>query len=478
MKINFRSLRVRLSLLYVAFMLGSMCCLGLFSYLYLGRALASSRQETMKKREARIVDFINTWPQRDNSLTLVEKLRQLSTAVAATDAIQVYDLDGARIYSSPGPDLYDIGWPNKPCIDPCYAVVYRDGHVIRTLNHVVVLEGRRVRLSIAGETDEHFDILRTVRNSYLIFCPLLLAASVAGGFALSHRALDPVRRITAKARIIGIQDLQHRLPVPQTGDELQVLAETWNDLLGRLETAVNRLTQFTSDISHDLRTTITVMLNTAEFALRRRRPENEYRTALQTIVEECHTTSRLLEDLLAAARADMVQQKIEWNPVDLCEVARDVCEHLRASADVRHHSLKAILSRQAWTLGDHSMIRRMVTILLDNAIKYTPDGGAIVVSVHTRGDSIELAVMDTGVGIPAEAVPRVFDRFYRVDTSRNREGGGSGLGLAIARWIAEAHQSTITVVSAPGSGSTFTVCLPLRNPDSQTRTPDQRAVTI
>ena len=458
---NFRSLRVKLSLLYIILMSISMICLGMFSYWYLGRNLESSRQRTMNRREERILNYINTWPERDSSLTLTEKLLQLSKAIAETDTIQVYSLSGQLIYTSPSPEIYKVGWPGSSCFEPCYSIVRKDGHVIRTLNHVVTLDGRPVRLSITGTTDEHFEVLRTIRNSYLICCPLLLVVSVAGGFVLSHRALAPVHRITSKARTIGIQDLSHRLPVPQTGDELQLLAETWNGLLERLDTAVNRLTQFTSDISHDLRATITVMLATAEFALRKMRSEPDYRAALTTIVIECDQTSRLLDDLLAASRADIVQQNVEWNALELCTVVGEVCEVIRRKSDVKRQSLEYHLCDEAWTMGDASMLRRLATILLDNAIKYTPEHGAIMVSVERSGDRVRLVVTDTGIGIPNEIHARIFDRFYRADSSRNRDDGSTGLGLAIAKWIVEAHAATITVNSALGRGSSFVVSLPL-----------------
>jgi two-component system heavy metal sensor histidine kinase CusS len=461
MKLNFRSLRMRLCLLYIAFTLVSMCSLGVFSYWYLNRALASSRQQTMQKREARVLNSINTWPQKDTSLSLREKLRLLSISVADTDTMQVYSLDGQLIYSSPGPEDYKTGWPDRSCIDPCYAIVQSNHHTIRTLNHVVSLGGQRVRLSLSGAISEHSEILEMIRNSYLICCPLLLLASVAGGLTLSHRAFDPVYRITSKARTIGIQDLQHRLPVPQTGDELQVLAETWNDLLGRLELAVKRLTQFTSDISHDLRTTITIMLSTAEVCLRRPRSEKDYRSALDTITRECQATSQLLDDLLAAARADMVKQNIQRTAVDLSEVARITCEQLRAKAEVKSQSLQSRTCGDTWTMGDSSMLGRMVTILLDNAIKYTPEGGTILVSVGARKGYAELEVTDTGIGIPPESLSLVFDRFYRVDGSRCQDDGSSGLGLSIAKWIVEAHHATIHVTSTTGRGSTFTVLMPM-----------------
>ena len=461
MKINFRSLRTRLFLLYIVFALASMVCLGCFSYWYLGQGLASSREQTMLARERRIVEYVNSWPKKDNSLTMAEKLRQLSVGIASTDIIQVYELDGTPIYSTPGDSGLKVPWPDRSCVERCYGLTHRGGHAIRTLNHVVELEGRNVRLSLSGNIDEHFQILQAIRNSYLTFCPLLLLASLAGGYVLSNRALEPISRMTTEARKIGIQDLKRRLPVPNTGDELEVLARSWNELLSRLETAVTRLTQFTGDLSHDLSTTITIMLTTAGLALGKQRSAEEYRNALTTISVECEATSRLLEDLLALARADMVHQKIEFKRVDLAELVREVCQHFDARARLRNQKLDCDVEAGIWILGDVSLLRRMLTILIDNAIKYTPESGAILVSLGGRGEVIRLKVADNGIGIAAEVLPKIFDRFYRVDESRNQDEGSSGLGLSIVKWVVEAHQFMIEVDSVPGEGSVFTVLMPL-----------------
>jgi two-component system heavy metal sensor histidine kinase CusS len=469
MKVNLRSLRIRLFLLYSVFALTSMICLGCFSYLYLNEALASSRQHTMEAREKRVIQFVDTWPKHDISPSLAEKLYQLSLGIANTDIIQVYEMDGTPVYSTPGDSALKVPWPNALCIERCYGLAQRNGHMIRTLDHVVSLDGRKVRLSLSGNIDEHFEILRTVRNSYLLFCPLLLLASVTCGFVLSNRALEPVSRITAEARKIGIQDLERRLPVPDTGDELQVLAETWNELLGRIETAVGRLTQFSGDLSHDLSTTITIMLTTAGLALSRDRSNEEYRAALNTISVECEATSRLLEDLLAVARADLMHQNIEWKPVDISGIVMEVCQHFEARAKLKDQSLQSDIVAETWTLGDFSLLRRMVTILLDNAIKYTPESGSILVALTTHDGIIQLRVSDTGIGIPTEALPKIFDRFYRVDEARSQDEGSSGLGLSIAKWVVEAHRATISVDSAPGEGSTFTVSMPAQHtvPDAE-----------
>lgn len=470
MKITLRSLRIRLFLLYIVLALASMICLGCFSYWYLSRALESSRQRTMEAREERVIQFVDTWPKKDTSLSLAEKLQRLSIGIAPTDIIQVYELDGTAIYSSPGIRDFKVPWPNRACIERCYGLVKQDGHNVRTLDHVVTLDGRKIRLSLSGKIDEHVEILRAVRNSYLLFCPLLLLTSAAGGFIISNRALEPVSRMTTEARKIGIQDLERRLPVPDTGDELQVLAETWNELLGRLETAVARLTQFTGDISHDLNTTITIMLTTTSLALSRRRTADEYRAVLNTISVECEATSQLLENLLAVARADLVHQNIEHEAVHISLVVSEICQHFEARARLKEQTLTANIAAEIWMLGDLSLLRRMMTILLDNAIKYTPESGSILISLATDGHRIQLAVSDTGIGIPAEALPKIFDRFYRVDEARSQDEGSSGLGLSIAKWIVEAHQSTISVDSTPGKGSTFTVSIPMRRELSDSAT--------
>jgi two-component system heavy metal sensor histidine kinase CusS len=178
-------------------------------------------------------------------------------------------------------------------------------------------------------------------------------------------------------------------------------------------------------------------------------------------VIECDQTSRLLDDLLAASRADIVQQNVEWYAVELCAVVGEVCEVIRSKSEVKQQSLEYHLCKEAWTMGDVSMLRRLITILLDNAIKYTPEHGAIVVSIERNGDRVRLEVTDTGIGIPDEIHARIFDRFYRADASRNRDDGSTGLGLAIAKWIVEAHAATITVSSTVGRGSSFAVSLPL-----------------
>ncbi len=459
MLINPRSLHVRLCVWYALLTMAWMSALGIFSYVYLSSALASSRQATMEQRETRLRRFVEEEQKRDPRFTLPQVLHQYTLVNPDSDILDVTGTDGTRIYPETD-DAPVIPWVNEDCNTPRFAIETVGEHRFRTLQHVITLNGREVRLLMAGRIDSHFYILRTVRNSYLISMPLMILLSVAGGLVLSHRALKPVDQVTRAAHEISLRDLRHRLPVLGTGDEIQRLTETWNDVLARLQSVIEQLTQFTSDISHDLRTTVTVMLATAQLALSRERSGHEYRAALETIEQECEATSALLDDLLLAARTDTSEQCISWSPVDLSTVVEEICNHLRARTEMKNQRLATAIDKQVWVFGDISLLRRLVSILLDNAVKYTPERGLITVSVCLRDEVVRLEVCDTGIGIAPGQVARIFDRFYRTDASRNRDEGGNGLGLSIAKWIAEAHRTKITVTSELESGSLFSVCFP------------------
>lgn len=459
--LNFRSIRVRLSIGYIVFTMSWMMLIGLFSWLYLRSALATSRQQTIVRREQRLLRYMSDEWKHHPDLDLQQQIGHYLEAGVESDVVQLFELDGRRLYPVSG--AAEIAWPGNNCKEPCFGQVVLDGHAMRTLKHTVTLDGRSVQLCLAGIVDEHYEILHNVVNSYLIAFPMMLIASISVGYLLSRRALEPVDRITRDARTIGIHELSRRLPVSYTRDELQRLTETWNELLARLEGAVNRLTQFTSDISHDLRTSTSVMLTTAQVALRRERSGAEYRKALGTIAYECEATSALLNDLLTIARAEAAQPVIEKHPVNLADLLEEIWQQMHAQAMEKTQDFRYNADEEAWVLGNLSMLRRLITILIDNAIKYTPEGGEIVTNVEVTGDRVQVRVSDTGIGIAAEDRSRVFERFYRADPARNRDNGGSGLGLSIATWIADSHQATIHVTSRQGEGSVFTVEMPRLN---------------
>jgi len=283
-----------------------------------------------------------------------------------------------------------------------------------------------------------------------------------GGIWISRRALAPVDEITLAARSIGIQSLSRRLDVPSTGDELQRLSETWNEMLARLEAAVKRLSQFTADASHELRTPVALIRTTAELTLRRERSPETYREALRQVVLESERTSRLVDDLLLLARADAGLPSLALERMELTPLVRDVCQQGQVLAESRQLQISTVAPEEpVFVEANDPALRRMLLLLLDNAMKYTPVGGRIVLSVDRDPGGATVAVRDTGIGIPETALPHVFERFYRVDESRNRDAGGTGLGLSIAKWIAERHHASLEAESVVGEGSVFRIRFPL-----------------
>jgi signal transduction histidine kinase len=246
------------------------------------------------------------------------------------------------------------------------------------------------------------------------------------------------------------------LPVPETGDALQRLSETLNEMFARLEGAFQRVSQFTADAAHELRTPLALIRTTAEVALRSGQP-NEYKEALPQIVEETARTTELVQNLLVLARADTGAYLQTSTPFQLDNIVHEVIESARKLAATREIALTAPTRFPPFEIqGDSTAMRRLLLILLDNAIKYTPQGGRVTISLI--GSAVEIA--DTGIGIAARDLPHIFERFYRADKARSRDSGGAGLGLSLAKWIAEAHRATITVESHPGQGSKFRLNLP------------------
>jgi signal transduction histidine kinase len=261
------------------------------------------------------------------------------------------------------------------------------------------------------------------------------------------------------ARSISVQNLAQRVAVPRTGDELQRMSETWNEVLERLEIAVKRIRQFTADASHELRTPLALIRATAELALRRDREPEEYRDSLRAIEIEAQHMTALTESLLTVARADANGIDMPLAATDLNEVVNDVVHQNEGLATEKGIRFEAETGPQAvLAAANASGIRRLLLILVDNALKHTPAGGTVTVSAAARDGGAVLTVDDTGEGIAADALPHIFERFYRGDRARG-SGSGFGLGLSIAQAIAQAHGSEITVQSAPGAGARFSLTL-------------------
>lgn len=459
MKLNSRSIRFRLCLWYVVFTFFCLLALSAFSYAYLNWALTSTSERTLTRRVGRLTRFMNYREDLYGREDFADAVRRYTIAGPDENYVQIDSMDGRKIYPADSMPA-SLPWPKGACLQPCFGMAIENGHRIRMVTIVATIRGAPMVMHVGGIVDEHNSVLNIVFDSYLVFLPLLLIVAVAGGYGLSSRALVPVARLSRAARGIGVHELGRRLPVPDTQDELQDLAETCNELLTRIQIAVERLKQFTSDISHDLRTSIAIMLSAADLCLRRPRTVNEYQHTIDTVRSECEAISVLLADLLVTSRAGIGDQQPELVPTDLSAIVAEVSSNSVAATEIKSHTFIPEIEPGLFIYGDASTVRRLVHILVDNAIKYTPSAGRITVRLQAVADAIEFQVSDNGIGISPEDSERIFERFYRVETSRNRDQGGSGLGLAIAKWIVDIHSAKIRIASGLGRGSTFTVSFP------------------
>lgn len=291
--------------------------------------------------------------------------------------------------------------------------------------------------------------------------PLLLLAAIGGGWLLARQNLDPVAVMTERAATIGAATLHERLPVDNPRDELGRLATVFNELLGRLDQAFELQRQFMADASHELRTPVAIVSGEAELALSRDdRPASELRAALTNIRHEARRLKGIVDDLFLLARANAGEKLLAPASLYLGDLARECVQAARSLAAAKNVELRYHGSEELPYTGDEALLRRLVMNLLDNAIKYTPPGGAVDLYAASEDGRFVLDVRDTGPGIPPAAQARLFDRFFRAAERIDEGDGGAGLGLAIARWIAESHGGTIRLARSDATGSTFRVTLP------------------
>jgi two-component system heavy metal sensor histidine kinase CusS len=442
------SIRFRLTAWYTAILLAGLGLFGIGTWIAVSISVTKAVDQSLRNRVDALKQFMATVPEDE----VPEEVKEFAMGAPDGNLFLVRDSEGKDLLSSPFAAALARARPG-------FDEVIWGGRRYRVLSQVTfVVSGHRYQVAAGANLDERGYILDRFRVLLLLAIPSVLLIAALGGYWLSRRALRPVDEMTDAARSIGIDNLSRRLRVPRTGDELQRLAETWNDMLGRLEQSVKRLSQFTADASHELRSPIALIRTAAEIALRQARTPEAYRETLRRIHEESERTSHLVEDLLVLARADGGAAPLQLAPVDLAEVVDDVCRAEQRQARAKDLNLEVRVPEETVVIqGNDGAIRRLVRVLLDNAIKYTPAGGRIEVSLDPHKDSVELAVRDTGIGIAETDLPRVFDRFYRADKARSRDEGGCGLGLSIAQWIARCHRAEIHAESDAGRGSVFRV---------------------
>jgi heavy metal sensor kinase len=381
---------------------------------------------------------------------------------AAGALLQVSDDEGNWLYRSTVMSDYGVPRP-KTIRKKATEFLGKDVPLRIWTTQVKVGPGSYI-IQSAFEMDDFYEALDRFALLLFVSIPTLLLCAAAGGYWISARALAPVDQIAQTARTISAQNLSSRLVVPQTRDELQLLSETLNGMLDRLESSFKKITQFTADASHELRTPVAVMRTRAELSLRKARTAEEYRDVIAEVLTELEKTSGLIEQLMFLARADSGSETVRFTPTNVAEVLREACHQGSALAEAKQIAFQEeIPNGSIWVQGDATSLRRLFLILIDNAVKYTPANGQVEVSLRQNNGYVVTQVSDTGIGIAEADLANVFERFYRADKARTRESGGVGLGLSIGRWITEVHAGTIEVHSTPGRGSIFQIRFPIAN---------------
>jgi heavy metal sensor kinase len=470
------SIGSRLTLWYLAIFLLAELIFGVGMWFILRQNLYDIADQVLKDQASDLERFLQA-RQNVSTPQLEAEISEDYKIESSEDYLQISDAAGNLIYRSRF--LEDYPLPPVP-VDPQGKPRYENrklGHRRFRFINKRMLAGERVyTVQLGHPMHEEIETLDDFRRYLLLFAPILLLGASGVGYWLSHRALAPVDALARTARTISGHNLSSRLEKLTTGDELQRLSDTLNEMLARIELAFLRVTEFTADASHELRTPIALIHTEAELALRRSRDESEYREALQHILIESDRTAKLIEELLALARADSGREALHIQSLDLGALLRESASKWAQVASLRNLQFEDRLQGPRLpVMGDGSALRRVIDILLDNAFKYTPPPGKITLSAEEVNGRVVVSVEDTGVGIASDDQARIFERFYRVDKARSRELGGAGLGLAIAQWIVHLHKGSITVTSETGRGSVFQVDLPalvLANLSVQTSKPN------
>jgi heavy metal sensor kinase len=456
-----RSIRFRLTALYSAILAAMLALIGIGVWLALRGSIHDTVDKELRSRLQATREFLTREKRDDGWTAAIKELAENAAVTPAGTHFRIADPHGRWLYQSRGTE----SWGTAPAIADLpqrgkTSIVIENGRPMRILS-ARVPPGL---LQIGIRLDEFDEMLNGFTWTAVLASPILLLLASACGYWMSRRALAPVEQIALTASQIQAQKLSARLPLRHTGDELDHLSEVLNGMLGRLEGSFRRITQFTADASHELRTPVAIIRTTAEIARRRPRSEHEYTEALDRILAESERTTELIEDLLLLARADGQSRSCLFEPVPLGEIISDATAEVRPLVESAGLVLKSDNTRQCVVSGDGSALRRLLLILLDNAVKYSRPGGEIQVRLEllqgpARRNAV-LEVRDNGIGISSEDLPHIFERFYRASKDRSRKVPGVGLGLAIAQWIVTQHGGEIQAESRLGEGSIFRVVLP------------------
>jgi len=465
---NTHSIRFRLVVWYAGVLMATFGLLGGMTYKGLEVYLERSLGEAQTRRARQIADTLLANAGQTGETHVVNEINAWFAPETNDRFIRITRADSSQVYLSSNPR--DLSFDARQ-VPP-----YFEGNRGGSLRKQIVPPDSELliaSLPYATPQGQHYLIevgasmqpLRDVLHRLVILLAVTLAAggvvAIGGGYLLVRRALAPVDKIARSAEQITLHNLKERLPVSKTGDELERLTVSLNHMIAHLEDALEHNRRFIADASHELRTPLTIMRGELEQIVDETRSEPEVQETAASVLEEVQRLARIVEGLFAVSRLDAGEAQQQWLPFDLAELAASTAEQMCLLAEDKGISITTNAHAEVLVEGDRARVKQVVVNLLDNAIKYTPAGGNVRLTVNAANGKAVLEVEDNGVGIPVEAKPHIFERFFRVEKARSRERGGAGLGLSIAKSICSAHAGRIAFQSTEGAGSCFRVELPL-----------------
>jgi len=465
---NTHSIRFRLVMWYAGLLTGIFLLLCALLYLNLRHFLENDLRESQARRARQIAQ------------TLLVRVQQTGERYVASQTKDWYEpeINGRfiRITRADGETVYLSGAPKDGSFDPRQVPALTPSSQPEFSQKLKLPGGKTLLIAALNfkssghpaylvEFGELLDPVETMLDHLFLQLalglPIAVLVAVGGGYLLVRRALQPVEVITYKAERITQHSLSERLPEAHTGDELQRLSHSLNRMIARLDDAFQNSKRFVADASHELRTPLTILRGELENLSEDAQLNPEVRSRLGSVLEEIERLSRIVEQLFALSRLDAGEAQTEWTQFDLAELAKTTTEQMSLLAEDKGIAMTCQASQKVPVEGDRARLKQVVVNLLDNAIKYTPERGMIQLHVRGANGHAILEVADNGIGIPPDALPHIFERFYRVDQARANGSESAGLGLSIVKSICTAHGAEVEVQSTIGKGSRFRVKLPL-----------------
>jgi len=456
------SLRFRLTAWYAGVLAGILVLFSIATYVGVSHFLKRNLHESVVKDAREVGSIVRENASERDEGAIGREVGEHFSPESNERAIRVLSQEGTFLYAS-GPSGVFPAWSNSMSHEEANDMSNRaaDGqeYLIRT-QAVVADSGKKYFVQVAASLSGNEEILEQLLGVLALALLLATAIAVTGGFFLIRSSLRPLDSMAARAQKITSRSLHERMPLSNTGDELQQLSISLNRMIERLEEAFHHISRFSADVSHELRTPLTIMRGELETAVQNPRIDADLREMLGAVLEETVRLSKIVDQLLTMSRLDAGEGFLDVTHFDFSALVRTTVEYMRLLADEKKLALKVDAAEEVQVEGDQSRLQQVVVNLLDNAIKYTPEGGSINVNVTGEPDEAVLAVTDTGIGISQEGQTHIFERFYRTDKARSRELGGTGLGLSIVKSIGAAHGGRVSVQSAEGRGSTFRFEIP------------------